>query len=776
MPSKHLIRVSSQLRDLRPGERYRFWFADGQGPGLVLEPLTAGGAAYFNKAIAAMEGRFSGARTGAVLVDEDGRPLFVAPGADVDLLRALAVWVLQHRDEEPSVALLACAGVVHRSVDLSSDAAIQALDPAALPVVREDAAWAGVLDWSVADLAAALDEAPPGAALNFWWSGAAAVPLVVQQVAVDPQQLRARALVERTIGASWATGWRGALEVGWDGRLRFEVRGGRPAIWSEDALDDYRPDEVATRVSAVLGDSISPELVLRQLSDASTIATLAGSGEVGDPDPGYGLVGAELPSLEGLVALRISLDLAADVLRFHDGDRLLGEVACNPAELARLREALDEVVDPTATLFDADTVARAAALEDPEDLELAVLAPEHNAAALSAMRTLGKTLATEVAQTRERAEILAGLGDPSTVRVRVFERAGDLVLGLTREGHLLWSKVFLVGWRMRVAMVPGAADGAGEAEILRGMATWAQQAVVEHPGLARLAGAAFVRRDADGEVAETVEDPTLWAGFAGRPAVGSVEASAALLRALEPEASVWMWLTEADRDSGAYVALMPHLEGEAPDALKERLRPLEGRAAVRGQRWIGVLRRLSTGGLMLFTEAEPAAVSAALIAAAERWGGAIPALAELDLVSVAQIKDGELGGSAVASHSAAHDRRLKALVAAQNALLQGLDAEARPYFWLSASADGGAPLLLLDADSKALSATLRGLKGLIGAAGAEAPSVQGRARLMPDQPAVFVAKTAFPDFDSALAAWISAHSDAAPALTRLSGARLHVKA
>ena len=774
MLSKHAQRVSQQIQDLRPGGRYRFWFSGATGPGLLMAPLDRSGPALLGDALRALAARLPDATTGAVLVDRGGRPCFVGRGAGVALLRDMATWARAHLAEVPALAMLSCAAAADADVDPNDDAQIQALDLGALRLVRADDAWEGLLSWSVADTAAALADAAPGEKFHFWWSSTASVPLVVQALTADPRRARCRALVERALGTPWDSGWRGVLEVAWDGRLCFEVEGGRPLIWSESDLDAFRPDLAAARVLAALGDAFSPARILSLMSVVSTIPTLAGDPDRADADPGYGLMHAELPTLRGLARPRIELDVQEDVLRFCDGPRVLMELQCNRAELIQLRARLDDLGDASKPLFDADTLARAAALADPESIHRAVLNPAQNGAALDAMREIAAEQRAEVAARRAQAEVLRGLGDPDTLRVRVYEAEGSLAVGITRDGALLWSEDLVTGWRIRLA--GREPQGAGEPEVLRALAAWVRAHVSACPELARLVGAYFTVRDQTDGRASTVDEPALWEGLIPQPAVGSLAYAASALKALRPEQNAWVWLTARDRLGDPFIALIPSSLASSKAATQERLRPLEARAATRGARMVGVLRRVPSGQLLFFTEGDPREAAEALVAVAARWGVSHPALAELDMASVARLTDGELTETASPSGDVARARRLGALAAAQGALLDALSAEARPFFWLSTDADDGAPLLLLDEDSKALMTTLKGLKSLLNTPDSGPTAVQGRARLLPDQPAVFVVKSELPGFDAALNTWIDAHADDAPGLGALRGAQVYVRA
>ena len=201
----------------QPGKRYRFQLRAAAEPALLMErvgqksprsELTTGGAA-------------ADAISGAVLVDPEFRLVFCAPNDPPALLMRLASWARQASPDLPAVATLIGAGAAEADFDWTSDAAVEAIDPASLTVYRNSKVWAGLVSADAASVADVLAGCQPGERLWYWLCGAPGLPLLLQPVSKDPNRDRLNALIDIVEQGGPAAAATGVGYVADDGSLQL---------------------------------------------------------------------------------------------------------------------------------------------------------------------------------------------------------------------------------------------------------------------------------------------------------------------------------------------------------------------------------------------------------------------------------------------------------------------------------------------------------------------------------------------------------------------------
>lgn len=296
-------------------------------------------------------------------------------------------------------------------------------------------------------------------------------------------------------------------------------------------------------------------------------------------------------------------------------------------------------------------------------------------------------------------------------------------------------------------------------EDLRRLAGWAGGNVADHPGLARLKGARFVRTSLNGRVTAMHADDSLWDALPAPKVPGSLAEAAALLPMVKPGRSYWFWLTDAGPGGRPWLVLGSSKRDADGSLFAQKVAAVSAQCDGAPTVVRGVLRAREDGSL-LFTSTDPVVgppqvALAKLIAAT---GEQMPRLASSRL---AQVEGGSFrrvvspdagagAGAGAAVAEAGPD------YAAQAAALSGI-GEGKLAFWFSA--DGGH--LELDADRAALKARVSD-RGAPMAAG----SVQRAKGYL-----LFQAKRPAPGFVDALAAWAGAHYSRNPGLRALEGAR-----
>jgi len=286
--------------------------------------------------------------------------------------------------------------------------------------------------------------------------------------------------------------------------------------------------------------------------------------------------------------------------------------------------------------------------------------------------------------------------------------------------------------------------------MLSHLADWVHSHHGNHPGLAHLSGARFVRIDGGGKIQARFSDPALWKGLPRPARAGTLASAAALLSELSVGADAWIWLSEGTQ---VPIVLVEPLEGDpkaerfGPQVLAGRRRSGRTDAGVRG-----TVRRLLNGALLVSTGDDLSKIGPRL----SDW------LAALGEVRLARIQDGEvsagrrIGGAAVGAD-----------LSAQCAALEALDAGQTRVFWFTDAARNGAPLLLLEESMGAL-------KGVAAEADSGAPAVRGQVRRA-KWGLEFRARKAHPDFLVRLSRWVRDHHRQWPALLALVDARMTVR-
>jgi hypothetical protein len=233
-------RVSRALWFRHPTRPSRFLFAPDSPMGLFIDPLGKAGTVAFATQIKALKAQGLHMTAGALLVDDEGRCVFCAPGGTLDLLRTLADWARKNSADMPAVANLIDAGVARVQLDLGKDEAIKAIQLDQIEIQREPGIWDDLLQPTVATVAAVLEGRTPGERMWFWLCDdvpADVVPLLVQPVAWDLNRDRLDHLIGQVEAAGAGEAATGSCLIVDDGRMQFLSADLRPAMLA--ALADW---------------------------------------------------------------------------------------------------------------------------------------------------------------------------------------------------------------------------------------------------------------------------------------------------------------------------------------------------------------------------------------------------------------------------------------------------------------------------------------------------------------------------------------------------------
>ncbi len=204
--------------------RCRFLFAPEDPRGLVIAPLGAKGTQTIAQAAKRLLGAGLKANSGAMIVDDDGDPVFCLAGDPAPFLRALADWATRHVAQIPALGTLQTAGVARLLAAPSDDASIEAIRLEQIEVMRDPAIWQGLLPTDDAAIAAMLDQRLPGERLWFWISNQVPgdmVPLLLQPVAGDPNRDRLDAQIRQLEADGAGEGVTGYAYLTEEGRFQF---------------------------------------------------------------------------------------------------------------------------------------------------------------------------------------------------------------------------------------------------------------------------------------------------------------------------------------------------------------------------------------------------------------------------------------------------------------------------------------------------------------------------------------------------------------------------
>ncbi len=233
--------ISRALWFRKPETRCRFLLAAADPEGLVIAPLGPKGTQTMVDAAKRLQAAGHRAVAGAMLVDADGDLVFCLTGEPQPFLHSLAGWAADRVAAIPALGALRDAGAARLAAPLGGDPAVEALDPAQLEVVRDPAAWdglvrAGLLGTDDASVAAILADRLPGERMWFWMSDAVPgdmAPLLLQPVAWDPNRDRLDAQIRRLEADGAGDGVTGYAFITEAGRLQFVSGGLRLGLMPE---------------------------------------------------------------------------------------------------------------------------------------------------------------------------------------------------------------------------------------------------------------------------------------------------------------------------------------------------------------------------------------------------------------------------------------------------------------------------------------------------------------------------------------------------------------
>lgn len=234
--ASYAMELSRALWFRQPATRCRFLFAADDPEGLVVAPLGPKGTRTVVEAAKRLQASGRAAVTGAMLVDGDGDAVFCLAGEPAPFLRSLAGWAAGRAGAVPALGTLLTAGAARLPAQLGADATVEALSLAELEVVRDPAAWDGLLPTDDASVIAILAERMPGERMWFWMCDDVAddmVPLLLQPVAWDPNRDRLDAQIRRLEAEGAGEGVTGYAFVAEDGRVQFVSGRLRPRLMAE---------------------------------------------------------------------------------------------------------------------------------------------------------------------------------------------------------------------------------------------------------------------------------------------------------------------------------------------------------------------------------------------------------------------------------------------------------------------------------------------------------------------------------------------------------------
>ncbi|MEL6342713.1 MAG: hypothetical protein AAFV53_06245 [Myxococcota bacterium] len=292
---------------------------------------------------------------------------------------------------------------------------------------------------------------------------------------------------------------------------------------------------------------------------------------------------------------------------------------------------------------------------------------------------------------------------------------------------------------------PGLCD----ADLLR-LSDWVRDNVDAHPALARLRDLTLLCIE-DGVVTDTFEDPDLWLGVPKAIAPGTAAETVQRLAAARPGMNLWFWMTTTGPTNAPHLAVGLQRDDRDGKRFAEEIRVLRQFASEDGPRCAGILRR-ADDGLMLTTDA-PLADALSILAAVL---GAHPQLRAplADALVIHTGKDGFEDGA-----------RLPGADLAPLIEILNSDLSSPAWFWYTDAAANGTPLLLMATDRDALKATAKEHAGI-------GQTLRGQVIATATGILEFRARSPWPGFIAALAAWAGTQHDEWPGLARLRDAQL----
>lgn len=286
-------------------------------------------------------------------------------------------------------------------------------------------------------------------------------------------------------------------------------------------------------------------------------------------------------------------------------------------------------------------------------------------------------------------------------------------------------------------------------EMLDVLANFVRQNVDQYPSFAHLRDSRFIVVNGFGRVERILEEPKIWKGIRKPSLQGGIEHASRILRFIQTEDPLWIWVSEDSLGSEPIVVLVPIKDDKKGAHFAKVVRDCRSRTKNKESGLRGTIQRLSNGVLLITTKDSTENIGPKLTSWLVRQGNVLAAQIDgEDVVSALR-----LGG---------RDPNLDFTL--QSTALSAIQNGEKYLFWFSSETSKGVPLLLLHKSKVAL-------MGLAHEVGNKGIAVRGTVKRERFGLKFSIRKT-FPNFLPSLVKWVSKNEKKWPDLRLLIGSRL----